>query len=67
MAEEQSELDLKDIQKFRVLHEAPTPLWRVVSRVKLVYSEQNGNEPDIIYILQPIVSGFELADGVPAW
>ena len=35
------------------------PEWRIVSKIKLVYSEENGNEPDTIYILQPVLSGFE--------
>ena len=42
------------------------PEWRIVSKIKLVYSEQNGNEPDTIYILQPVLSGFEMvADDAP--
>jgi hypothetical protein len=34
--------------------------WRIVSKIKLHYSAENGNEPDTIYILQPVLSGFEL-------
>ncbi len=30
------------------------PEWRIISKIKLVYSEENGNEPDTIYILQPV-------------
>jgi hypothetical protein len=42
------------------------PEWRIVSKIKLVYSEENGNEPDTIYILQPVLSGFEqVADDAP--
>jgi len=42
------------------------PEWRIVSKVKLVYSAENGNEPDDIYLLQPILSGFEMvADDAP--
>lgn len=40
--------------------------WRVVSKISLHYSEQNGNEPDNIFIMQPVLSGFEMvADDAP--
>jgi hypothetical protein len=35
--------------------------WRIVSKLKLHYSEANGNEPDTIFILQPVLSGFEIS------
>jgi len=45
--------------------EAPIE-WRIISKIKLVYSSENGNEPDTIYILQPVLSGFEMvADDAP--
>lgn len=40
--------------------------WRVISKLELHYSEANGNEPDTIYILEPVLSGFELtSDDAP--
>ena len=34
--------------------------WRVVSKLLLHYSVDNGNEPDTIYIMQPVLAGFEM-------
>ena len=42
------------------------PEWRITAKLQLVYSTENGNEPETIYILQPILSGFEMvADDAP--
>ena len=42
------------------------PEWRIISKIKLVYSEENGNEPDTIYILQPVLTDFDrMADDAP--
>ena len=47
--------------------EADAPVeWRIVSKIPLVYSAENGSEPENIYILQPVLAGFELvADDAP--
>jgi len=36
--------------------------YRVVNKLQLRYSLANGNEPDTLLVMQPVLSGFQLAD-----
>jgi hypothetical protein len=57
---DEPEIDLDDgYQTFRT-KSGDEQEWRVVNKLKLHYSIQNGNEPDTVLLMQPVLSGFAM-------
>ncbi|RPJ82470.1 MAG: hypothetical protein EHM18_15625 [Acidobacteria bacterium] len=57
---EEEDIDLNDgYQTFRT-KSGDTQEWRVVNRLMLHYSIENGNEADKVLLMQPVLSGFAM-------
>jgi hypothetical protein len=50
-----------DYQTFTITGSEDAQEYRVANKLELRYSEANGNEPDTLLVMQPVVSGFELS------